>query len=270
VTLYANGVDLSNLAFNVASLSGRWTTPQRRGKDIDVSGRHGTIRTTGKKFTAGTVVLPMWVVGANEDGSIPHNVTSQEVVHDNIDRLTRLFSADTVKLVHVLPDGSSRQIVGQVIDAIDFSSMAGATRAEFGVTLTTAGAFWEDTDVVTATRTGTGVWDVLPFAGATAPMDDLIVKFTGPATNPRVTNPSGVYASYGAVLTGSQSISINCATWALVGTGITPSYSALDHGGDPRWFVMEPGVPVPKVTASQTAGSTGVFSLSGRRKYMVG
>jgi hypothetical protein len=212
----------------------------------------------------------MWVVGANEDGSIPHNASSQEVVHDNIDRLTRLFSSDTVKLVHVLPDGSARQIVGQVMDAIDFSAMAGATRAEFGVTLTTAGAFWEDVDAVVATRTGTGAWDVLPFSGATAPMGDLVVKFTGPATNPRVTSPSGVYVAYNAILTGSQTVSVDSSAWSLSGTGITPSYSALDHGGDPRWFVMDPGDPVPKVTASQTAGSTGVFSLSGRRKYMVG
>lgn len=270
MTLFANGIDLSTLCYNVSSLTGRWTGPPRRGKDIDVSGRHGTVRTPRKKFSAGTVVLPMWVLGCDGDGQVPADKRSQEVIYDNIDRLSRLFSSDTVELVHHLPTGSVRRITGQVMDALDLSSQAGGTRAEFAVTLVTSDAFWEDVDPVVATRTGTGLWDVVPFSGATAPMDDLVAKFTGPSTNPSLTSPSGVYVAYNAVLTGSQSVSINCELWTVVGTGFTASYSAVDHGGDPRWFVLEPGDPTPRVTASQTAGSTGVFSLSGRRKYLFG
>lgn len=270
MTLFANGVDLSTLCYNVSSLTGRLTVPPRRGKDIDVPGRNGAVRTPNKKFSAGSVVLPMWVIGLDESGEVSPGTTNQEVLYENIDRLTRLFSADSVQLIHRLPDGSERRITGQVMDAIDLSSQAGGTRAEFAVSLTTADAFWEDVSSVIATRTGTGLWDVLPFEGATAPMDDLIVKFTGPATNPRLTNPSGVYVAYNAVLTGSQTASIDCKAWTVAGTGITAAYSAVDHGGDPRWFVLEPGDPTPRVTASQTAGSTGVFVLSGRRKYLVG
>lgn len=277
MTLFANGVDLSSLCYNVASLTGRWTGPPRRGKDIDVPGRHGTVRSPRKKFSAGTVVLPMWVLGCTETGGVPPDASNQEVLYANIDKLTRLFSSNQVELVHQLPDGSLRRIVGQVMDALDLSSMAGGTRAEFAVSLVTAGAFWEDVDSIIATRSGTGLWDVVPFEGATAPMDDLVVKFTGPSTNPRITDnapvdssASGVYVAYNAVLTGSQSVAVDCKTWTVTGTGITAAYSAVDHGGDPRWFVMQPGDPTPRVTASQTAGSTGVFSISGRRKYLIG
>jgi hypothetical protein len=270
MTLFANGIDLSTLCYNVSSLTGRWTGPPRRGKDVDVPGRHGTVRSPRKKFTSGTVVLPMWVLGCDENGEVPSDARSQEVLYHNIDRLTRLFASDTVELVHYLPTGSVRRITGQVMDAIDLTSQAGGTRAEFAVSLVTASAFWEDVAAVAATRTGTGLWDVVPFSGATAPMDNLVVKFTGPATNPRLTNPSGVYLAYNAVLTGSQSVSIDCNTWLPTGTGITASVASVDHGGDPKWFVLEPGDPTPRVTASQTAGSTGVFTLSGRRKYLVG
>jgi hypothetical protein len=139
---------------------------------------------------------------------------------------------------------------------------------EFGITLTCQSAFWEDVDQVTASKSGTGVWDVLPFQGATAPMDDLLVRFTAPATNPRLTNTKGVYVAYNAALTGSQWVEINSATWSVVGGGgLTASLAAVDHAGDARWFVLEPGDPTPQVTASQTAGSTGGFALTGRRKY---
>lgn len=269
MSLTANGIELSTLAYNIESLTGRLSVPPRRGKDVDVPGRHGTVRTPNKKYTSGTVVLPMWVVGS-DDGWFPIGADSKDLLYANIDKLTRIFSSDTVELIHTLPNGSSRKIIGQVVDAIDFTSQAGATRATFAVSLSTSGAFWEDLDVITASKTGTGSWEVAEFHGATAPMDDLTVKFTGPSTNPRITNSSGVYVQYSAVLTGSQTIIIDCATWTLMGTAITPSLSALIHVGDPRWFVLNPKESAPVATTSQTAGSTGVFVLIGRRKYLVG
>lgn len=269
MTLTANGVDLSTLAYNVESLTGRLSTPPRRGNDVDVPGRHGTIRSPGKKYTAGTVVLPMWVVGS-DDGWFPVGVDNQELLYKNIDTLTRVFGSDTIELIHTLPDNSTRRIVGQVLETIDFTSQAGGTRATFAVTLSTADPFWEDVLDTTAIKSGTGTWNVFEFFGATAPMDDLVIKFTGPCTNPRITNSSGVYVQYNAVLTGSQTISIDCSNWTLSGVGITPSYSSLVHIGDARWFILEPKDPEPVVTTSQTAGSTGVFTLIGRRKYLVG
>lgn len=261
--LTANGVELAAVVHNLTSLTGRWTTPPRRGGDILIPGRHGALRATGKKFGPGTVTLPMWVTGDTVAGT-----------RANLDTLTRVFAADTVELVHTPPGGVARRVTGQVLDVVEFSALPGATSAQFSVSLTTAGAFWEDVATVTASKTGTsGTWEVTEFAGATAPMDDLKVKFTGPATNPRVTNPTGVYVAYNAALTGSQTVTIDCATWSFPAAdqvGITPTLSALAHGGDPRWFVLEPRDPNPQVTASQTAGTTGVFQLVGRRKYLIG
>jgi hypothetical protein len=269
VTLTVNGVDISTLAYNVSDMTGRWTTPPKRGKDIDVPNRHGVVKTPNKKFSSGTVVFPMWVVGANPDGTIPSDTTSRKLIRSNIDLLTRIFCRDSVTIDFTASDGSVRRIIGQVLDAIDPTAQAGATRAEFSVSIVVHSAFWEDVEVVTSSKTGTGSWSVTEFGGATAPMDDLEVSFTGPATNPRLTNPFGVYVSYNAALTGSQTVKINCATWSPTGINITPSYSAVGHGGDPRWFVLEPGDPIPSVTASQTAGSTGVFGLAGKRKYLI-
>jgi hypothetical protein len=266
--MWANGTNLSTLGYNVSSRAGRLQTAPRRGKDVDIAARHGTVYTPGKKHTGCTVVLPMWCVAADEDGQVPRDGTMRELVMAHRDRLMRILGDDQVELVDPWPDGSMRRITGQVLDSITPEVQAGGTRIQFAVSLTCSSAFWEDVTAVSASRSGTGVWDVVPFQGATAPMDDLVVRFTAPCTNPRVTNIKGVFVAYNAALTGSQWVEINSATWSVVGGGgLTASLAAVDHAGDARWFVVEPGDPTPQVVASQTAGGTGGFALTGRRKY---
>jgi hypothetical protein len=269
--MYANGVNLATLGYNVSTRAGRLQTAARRGKNHEVAARHGGIHTPGKKFTGATVVLPMWCVAADEDGNVPRDGTMRDLVQAHLDRLLGIFGADQVELVSPMADGSRRRITGQVLDAIAPTVQAGGTRIEFAVSLVCASAFWEDVDQVSSSRSGTGLWEVLPFQGANAPMDDLLVRFTAPCTNPRLTNPRGVYVAYNAALTSSQWVEINCSTWAVAGgSGLTANLANVDHAGDARWFVLEPGDPTPRVTASQTAGSTGGFALTGRRKYKTG
>lgn len=268
-TLTANGVVLNTLAYNVGSLTGRLRTPGRRGADVQVPGRHGAIRTPRKRYAPGEVVLPMWVVGADEDGLVPTSGPGRDLLYQNVNLLSRIFGADTVELIHTLPDGSARRVVGEPFEAIDFTTMAGGSRAEFSVALSVAGAFWEDVDIVTTDRfDGMGSWPVAEFAGSTAVMDDLQVTFHGPANNPRVES-AGVWARYNEVLEAGQSITLDCAVWALSGSGVSVDYTLVEHAGDLRWWVMSPGDP-PVVEVSQTGVEEMGTTLSGRRKYMVG
>lgn len=269
--MFANGVDLDKLCYNVASRSGRLQTAPRRGKNVDVASRHGTVFTPGKKHTGAVIPLKLWVVGADELGRVPRDGTMRELFQANLDRLLNIFSADTVELIDPMPDGTRRRITGQVLDTISPEVQAGGTRAELGISLTCAAAFWEDVDPVSAYRSGTGIWDVVPFQGATAPMDDLVVRFTAPATNPRVTDSKGVWVAYNAALAGTQWVDIDCSNWTVAGGGgLVANIAAVDHAGDARWFVLTPGDPTPQVVTSQTAGSTGGFTLTGRRKHRAG
>ena len=266
--MLANGVDLDTMAYNVGSRSGRLQTAPRRGKNAQVPARHGSIFTPGKKFDSNTVVLNMWVLGADVEGNVPRDGTMRQLMQEHLDRLLGIFGADTVELIEPREDGSRRRIVGQVLDVIAPNVQAAGTRAELGISLVCASAFWEDTELVTATRSGTGEWRLLPFQGANAPMDDCLVRFTAPATNPQLTNSRGVWVAYNAALSSAQWVEINCATWEVTGGGgLTANKANVDHAGDARWFVIEPGDPTPTVTASQTAGTTGGFKLTGRRKF---
>lgn len=272
MSVTANGVDLTNLGWNVGDITGRLTGPPRRGKDVDVPGRHGQVRTPHKKFSSGTVILKMWANGADDDGLLVPGATMQETLRSNVDMLVRVLSADNVLIVETRPDASIRQINGQMLDALDLTALAGGSRVEFAASFNVADAFWEDVSAVTALKSGTGVWNVSEFTGATAPMDDMVVRFDGPCTNPRLTSSSGVYLEYSDVLASGKGVGIDCKNWTLTGYGgLTVSYSKITHGGDYRWFTMDPnsvGGVVPRVTASQTAGSTGTFTLTGKRKYL--
>lgn len=271
-TVTANGVTLNTLAYNIRTLTGRLRTPVRRGGNVIVPGRHGAIRTPGKRFSEGEVVLSMWVLGADVNGLVPASGPARARLLSNVDMLTRVFGAETVELTHTLPDGSTRRLLGEVSEAIDFTSMAGGSRAEFAVAIDVPGAFWQDTADTTASFTGSGTWSVAPFAGATAPMDELRVTFNG-GTNPRITS-GGVWVQYSAALAAGESITLDCATWELTGGGgLVPDHSAVEHSGDARWFVLAPGQgasDVPEAVVSQTGTGAMSTDLAGRRKYLIG
>lgn len=267
-TLTANGVVLNTLAYNVSSLTGRLRVPVRRAANVTVPARHGALRTPRKPYEQGEITLPMWVVGADEDGLVPDSGPLRELLFTNVDMLSRVFGADTVELVHTLPDGSQRRALAETADVIDFA-MTGGSRAEFSVVLTVAGAFWEDVIPVSQSFSGQGTWQLTEFVGATAPMDDLTIRFNGPAPNPRITSGS-VWVQYSASLTAGQSVILNCVDWSLAGVGISPSQAAVSHGGAARWFELAPGETNPVAEVSQTGSGTMSTVLSGRRKYFVG
>ena len=269
-TLTANGVVLNTLAYNVSTLTGRLRTPARRGGNVEVPARHGALRVPGKKFAQAEVVLPMWVVGADEDGLVPASGPARARLFVNVDKLTRVFGAELVELVHTLPDGSQRRVLGEVTEVIDFTSMAAGSRAEFAVTVTVPDGFWSDVAAVTASLSGTGDWSPAAFAAATAPMDDLLVTFTGPSNNPLIQS-GAVWVRYGAVLSAGQSVTLDCGAWSLSGGGgLVPSHGAVSHGGDARWFVLLPSAGPPLMTVSQTGTGAMSTTLSGKRKYLVG
>lgn len=265
--LTVNGVPLNTLAYNVSTFTGRIRVPGRRGADGIVPGRHGSIRSPGKRYEAAEVVLTMWVLGADVDGLIPTSSSSRQLLFANVDTLTRLFGASTVVLLQTRPDGTQRRLEGEVTKVIDFTTMAGATRAEFAVTVSSWMAFWEDTVDVAADITGEGVLSAPGFAAATAPCDELVVTLHGPCSNPKIES-GGVWVQYGFVIPTGQAIVLNCRTWELSGIGgLVPNYGLVTHSGDARWFVLAPGTP-PTFTLTDTSPNPVRVQLVGRRKYL--
>jgi hypothetical protein len=279
-TLTANGVDLSELVWNVEDLSGILKAPRRRGDDLDVPGRHGKLFTPFKLYDSTDYVLNMWVIGADPlTGQVPDRFDdASQVLLDNLDALMAIFGQDTVTLDYTRPDGQTRRAVCQVSDVIEPNRiLGGPITAKFSVALTNHAAFWVETRPVTSFWTQPDNTQVFvgEFASITAPCDELTIEFVGPVNNPELSQLStGIYLAYDDVIPAGRKLAIHTDTWRLdsgTGTPWTPDYSKLRHGGAPsgRWFQIYPQAgTAPMLLWTHTTGSPATCSVSGHRKFL--
>ncbi len=280
-SITVNGVDLSSLVRNVESLAGLLRTPEQLGDNLVIPGRHGRLRQAGRTFDAGEIVLPLWVVGA--DAVTGANLSGDPAVtsyYARVDELVRLLHATTLTVDHTLPDGSVRRAVAEMADEpMDFTRQLGAPL--FGrvvVTLTVPDAFWSDLSAVTAGpnvfSTG-GTAALTGFAGATAPMDELVVTF-GPGANPELTQPaSGYLLAYDGVIAAGQQLQVDTATWSVgpgSGSVWTPDVTKVRFGPESRFFSLqpEPGGVAPTVRLTHTGGGQVSVTIVGKRRFLTG
>lgn len=270
--IIANGLDLRAVTHNAESLAGLLTTPARRGSNIEVPGRHGAIATANKRYAQGEIVLPLWVKGVNEFGVVGTQDQQLTRFYANLDALIQAFSAETVVLDHVLADGSTRRALCQLAEPIAFSrDPASPLFGRCSVALVIPGAFWSElTDQTHTASLSTGMSTVAtPFAGATAPMDELVITF-GPGNNPELGQGS-VFLAYDGVIGSGRTLVVNTSTWQASGTGgLAVDYSKLRHGGSPRWFEIRPESPAPTLQLSHTGGGQMSVTITGKRRYLTG
>jgi hypothetical protein len=144
---FADGVDLSRLAWNVTHRSAGWNVAGRRGENLVVAGRAGEVFAE-KVPDAGSGTLDMWAVGALPDGSMPTQRTLREQARANLDTLTRLFGRGRlIELVRaddravygkrnlVENPGAERSTASVVLNENLFTNPSGETTTPLPVTI---------------------------------------------------------------------------------------------------------------------------------------
>ncbi len=284
-TLTVDSVVLNTLAKNISSLTGRLRTPPLRTSNIVIPGRHGAMRPGTRLYAEGQITLPIWVRGCDDNGAVP--TTKRRQFYKNVDELTQLFGyhKSTLNIRHTLPDSSVRECFAEVLDPIDFSHDSnGDPYGLATVTLQLANPFWQDTADITQNISGAaaGTTALTSFAGATALMDDFVIRFTGPINNPTLTAvydsvaiPT-IFATYQDNFGSGQWLEFDCKNFTFnTGGGLGAfAYSKWQHSGGARLFTMFPGKSAgnPQVYWSGGGSMTGTTQLRmvGRRKYLVG
>jgi hypothetical protein len=265
-----NGVSLDTYAYMLTDISGIMSTAPRRGSNVTVPGRHGAIRTP-KRFDPAEAVLPMWVVGAQPDGSVPVDSTAAEEFFANRDALLNILNADPLLLQYTRGDGSSRSAYAEVTEALDFARVGIGPEAKVSVALTLFEGFWFDTLAVSQAITGTTgtIQALTAFVGATAPMDDLILTF-GPCNNPQI-NFGDSFVKYNGVIAAGRQLVINAGNWTVgYGTGAfwQPDLRQVEFGPGPRWFEISPTVAPFEAEFVHTGGGSATVTINGRRRYL--
>lgn len=111
---FVDGIRLDQFAFNVRNRSAAWRVPSKRGENVIVPGRHGAIWNPRKKFDQGSLVMSMYANGAEEDGTMPTDSTSQQQVRENLDKLTGLFGQTGRQLEVVRSDDATAPITNLI------------------------------------------------------------------------------------------------------------------------------------------------------------
>jgi hypothetical protein len=265
-----NGVSLDTYAYMLTDISGIMQAAARRGENVAVPGRHGRIHTP-KPFDAADIVLPLWIVGAEEDGSIPVGSTEAREFFKRRDELLRVLYANPLLMEYTRPDGHAVSAFGEVLEVLDFTRRHDDPLAQVNVALSLYEGFWQDSLAVSHIITGpTGTTHTLTeFEGATAPMTNLILTF-GPGNNPLLIHGDATIQYHGVISAGRQ-LSIDTETWTVgpgTGTLWSPDPRQIEFSPGPRWFELNPYLSPLNVEFVHTGGGSATVTISGRRRYL--
>jgi hypothetical protein len=269
--LTVNGVDLGSYCYMTTDVSSLLSAPGRRGEDVVVAGRHGRIRTPRKRFDAGEVVLPMWLLGANPDGSVPAGGAEQEFYRRR-DELLTLFHGDEVVLAFRRPDGTERETAVEVVDVVDLTRRWAEPMARVSVALQLVDAFWSETTDVSQTITAvssTTPHNLDVFAGSTAPIADARITF-GPSSNPRLAVGEH-WVRYNGVIADGRELVLDCRHWRAssgAGAAWTPSITQVYREPGPAWLEFPPSYGPHQVVFTHTGGGTAAVEVAGRRQFL--
>jgi len=247
-----DGTQLQTLGFNIATMGGRQRMAAARGGNIAVPYRHGTLWTP-KYYEEQDLSLAMWVIGADPiTGDIPSD--PQVDFYSNLETLQQLFSGlDVLKVLTKKHPTLAADVVAncEVVDQVDFSSEAGATRAGFVVDLVLPEVWFEpgaySTDGGPTVRADTAQWTVA--VGGDVDTNAIRITLnaaTGTPSNIRLTNESlgdgtDHYVDYLDVFATSEEVIIDVEAWTAELDGTTNVVNNVDWSGQPQFFRLSPG-----------------------------
>ena len=231
-----NGIDLINKAWVVEEIDG-FGIPGLKGKNTNLAGADGE-RWVKKMFESRRMPFKMRVIGVNPlTGEI--DSTARAHLEANIDYLIGLLSTRKLnQLIRTMSDMSKRIAQAEVAGEIFFAGGDMTNYADFVVEFNLPDPhFYAETQRTIALPAGT---KVVANPG-TAESERFDITLTGPLTNPKITNTTnGVWLQLGGELTDGQTAIINTYDFTVTIGGVSV-LSALTHGQDYRWLVLESG-----------------------------
>ena len=218
--------------------------PRYRGSDLQVPFAHGS-RWIKKRFDRRKVVLSMWIKGKDRAELDLH-----------IDEFLRgIGSPGQHSLQRILRNGEVREAFGEVCTEIHFVRK-GPGYAKFALEVELADPFFYGTTLQVDVRSiTTGVLEWTHTNSGSAPCSDLIIKFQGPLANPILRHKgSGIWLQIMGAIEPSETVVIDTANFACSKSGLN-LISAVSHGGDANWMVLNAGMNELEVETAVTGGS---------------
>ncbi|MGW4694866.1 hypothetical protein ACWEO1_21110 [Kitasatospora cineracea] len=266
-----DGYDLTDgLVRDVEYRAGLTATPAVVGANATVPNRIGELWRP-KHHGPGKFTLALWLAPAG--GRWQDVEAAWEDLLRAVARPHRLLTFER----HTAA-GQVRRCQGEVLSALTPTPL-GQDGMRISLEVNVPSGYWESADTsFEATAPGAPLpqdLDLEPFADATAPMENLAYRITGPITAPTVTDTTdgtgGDSFTYTGQITAGQALTVDAATWQLTGSGgLVPDPGRLTNTG-PAFLRLAPGLPgtAPSVRLTGTnPGPTTQLAVTGRRAYL--
>jgi hypothetical protein len=263
---YADGYLLTDGSVrNVEYRKGLGYSPGKTGSNIRTPGWDG-IQYVPKSFEQGSFVLNMWLTG-----------DSQSAVYAAYERLLLAVSKKhrLVRYERVTADGVRRECYGEVVQAIEPDWLA-QNSMRLSIEVAVPGAFWQDSlECNTGALPLSGLqsnsyMNLSAFAGASAPMGDLVYTVTGPISNIFLIDvASGEWNAWTGSIPGATHLTVDCAAGVITSPGGAPLDQFFYSGW--RFLDLMPddaGAAPALVMQWDTVGAGASLRVQGRRKYI--
>ncbi len=260
--------------------------PGVRSVEVVVPGRAGELPIVGLDRATTTLALEFGVTAATTAGADG----GFEQLEANLEALSALLGVQHRLMTLRYEAGSLVRVAEVTIPTVSEPEIwPGANRARLTAICRIPGVYWRDeTEATWAGLLPGASQAATPFAGSTGPIVDALLRVTGPATNPSVTDvATGGKVSYTGTVSAGNRLLIDCGslkaaivttdTWDLTtGSDVTGNIGATGPGSAFRWLHLTPAVavgdPFSRVVlvtsaATATTGASGL-QVRARRAYL--
>lgn len=253
-----NGVSLNTPAWKVEEVPDGLGVPSLRGDNIQVPFSNGK-RSIKKMYDDRTIMLNMWVLGRDMvTGKLSTVNTEAEELVKNIDYLCKLFGKKGVyELKRSFELGERPRIaMAEVYNQVIFKKISnGAARLSVEFLLADP-FFYSDLGRIGVCyeQITSSSFDTTVNITGTAFTTDMDLILIGPLEHPKIENlNNNIWLQYNGSIGAGEMVIIDTKDFTCMKSGEN-MLSALKHGGDPYWFMLEAGDNAIRVTSTASGG----------------
>lgn len=249
------GVDFSTYARLIRTVSNADDLPALRGDDLILPGVGGRFWVP-KLPDYRRLALGIWVTSSNDAGGLDGGLTVIQQSRKNLDALKAILTyRGRQSLERIMPDASTRTAQAEVVSFAEFDDGVGLESMGGIADFQLADPWFYGTPVVVTQAISASPQAVSLVHPGTAPSRRIVLDFTGPIANPRVTNTTnGFYVECLVTVASGKHLLIDGAAFTALNDGVN-AIGSIRHQGGYELLRIDPGTNALSVTSTSPGGS---------------
>lgn len=253
------GVELSTYATLIRQITGADAMPPLRGEDAPYSGLPGRLALP-KVEDSRRIALALYVAPTDADGVLVAP-TGKRQTRINLDALKLVLARRHVRapLVRHMPDGSTRSALAECVAIDGFEDRFGGELIGLVADFLLADPYLYGADVPVVQAIAASPTDFVLTSPGNRRGHRLVVDFTGPISNPRLSNltidPAGTHYLELLVAVGAGLHAIVDVGRFVASNNGANAIGSVRHSGALPFLEIDPGANNLRVTATAPGGS---------------